>query len=79
MAAQVGFYEWLTKQKGQRTPVGELARAAARDSEFPKEMATLEQILDHYRKSEKASAASIAVARSAYRAYERSVAPAPRV
>ena len=79
MAAQVGFYEWLMKQKGQRTPVGELARAASRDAEFPKDMATLEQILDHYRKSAKASAESIAVARSAYKAYERSVAPAPRV
>lgn len=77
MAAQVGFYEWLTKQKGQRTPVGELARAAARDAEFPKELATLEQVLDHYRQSE-ASAESIAVARSAYRAYERSIAPASR-
>jgi hypothetical protein len=40
-------------------------------------MATLEQILDHYR-SQKASAESVAVARSAYRAYERSVKPAPR-
>jgi uncharacterized protein YozE (UPF0346 family) len=79
MAAQVGFYEWLMKQKGQRTPVGELARAASRDAEFPKDMATLEQILDHYRKSPKTSAESIAVARSAYKAYERSVAPAPRV
>ncbi len=79
MAAPVSFYEWLTKQKGQRTPVGELGRAAARDSEFPKEMATLEQILDYYRKSATASAESLAVARSAYRAYERSVAAAPRV
>jgi uncharacterized protein YozE (UPF0346 family) len=79
MAAQVGFYEWLTKQKGQRNPVGELARAAMRDADFPKEMATLEQILDHCRKSAKASAESIAVARSAYRAYERSVQPIPRV
>jgi uncharacterized protein YozE (UPF0346 family) len=78
MAAPVGFYEWLTKQKGQRNSVGELARAAARDAGFPKEMATLEQILDHYRKAN-ASAESIAVARSAYRAYERSVKPPPRV
>jgi len=78
MSEQVGFYAWLTKQKGQRNAVGELARAAARDTEFPKDMATLEQILDHY-KSSNASAASIAVARSAYRAYERSVKPAPRV
>ena len=72
MAAQDSFYEWLTKQKGQRNPVGELARAAARDAEFPREMATLEQVLDHYRKSS-ASAESIAVARSAYRTYERSL------
>jgi uncharacterized protein YozE (UPF0346 family) len=78
MATQVGFYEWLTKQKGQRNAVGELARAAARDADFPKEMATLDQILNHY-VSKKASAQSIAVARSAYRAYERSVAPAPRI
>jgi uncharacterized protein YozE (UPF0346 family) len=78
MAAQVGFYEWLTKQKGQRNAIGELARAATRDAEFPKEMATLEQILEHY-KSAKASAESIAVARSAYRAYERSVKPVPRI
>jgi uncharacterized protein YozE (UPF0346 family) len=72
MAAPVSFYEWLTKQKGQRNPVGELARAATRDAAFPREMATLEQVIEHYRKSS-ASAESIAVARSAYRAYERNV------
>ncbi len=79
MAAQVGFYEWLTKQKAQRNAVGGLARAALRDAEFPKEMATLEQVLDHYRKSPQASAESLAVDRAAYRAYERSVRPAPRI
>ncbi len=79
MAAQVGFYEWLTKQKGQRNAVGGLARAALRDAEFPKEVATLEQVLDHYRKSGTASAESLAVARAAFRAYERSVRPAPRI
>jgi uncharacterized protein YozE (UPF0346 family) len=78
MAAQIGFFEWLTKQKGQRNAVGEFARAAARDADFPREMATLEQILDHC-KATKASAESMAVARAAYRAYERSVSPAPRV
>jgi uncharacterized protein YozE (UPF0346 family) len=79
MAAPVGFYEWLTKQKGQRNPVGELARSVARDAEFPRDMATLEQVLEHLRQSSNASAESLAVARSAYRAYERSVKPAPRV
>lgn len=78
MAATDSFYEWLTKQKGQRNPVGELARTAARDAGFPREMATLEQVLEHL-KASNATAASLAVARSAYRAYERSVKPAPRL
>lgn len=77
MATVVGFYEWLMKQKGQRNAVGELARAAARDAEFPKE-ANFEQILSHY-VAKKASAQTLAVARSAFRAYERSVGPAPRI
>lgn len=79
MATLVSFFEWLGKQKGLRTPVGEFARAAQRDADFPREVPSLDALLEHLKKSPKTSAQTIAVARTAYRAYERSVAPPARV
>jgi uncharacterized protein YozE (UPF0346 family) len=79
MAALVTFYEWLGKQKGLRTPVGELARAALRDKDFPRDVATLDAFLEYVKKSSPGSAEPVAIARAAYRAYERSAKPASRV
>lgn len=79
MATLVSFHEWLGKQKALRTPVGEFARTALRDTTFPKEVASVEALLDHVRKMPGGSAQSVAIARTAYRAYERSVAPPARL
>jgi uncharacterized protein YozE (UPF0346 family) len=73
----VGFFEWLGKQKGRRNPVGEFARNALRDASFPREVESLDALLVYVRGT-KASAQTVAVARTAYRDYERSVRPAPR-
>ncbi|MBN1605113.1 MAG: hypothetical protein JW940_00695 [Polyangiaceae bacterium] len=72
------FYDWLAKQKRLRTPLGDLARAAARDRDFPREVASLEALLDYVRTSSKGSAQAVVVARSAYQAYERSERPPPK-
>lgn len=79
MATLVSFFEWLGKQKGLRTPVGEFARSAGRDAAFPKDVASLEALLDYVRSTAKSSAQTIAIARTAYRDYERSVSPPPRL
>jgi len=79
MATLVGFFEWLGKQKGLRNPVGEFARTALRDASFPREVESLEALLEYVRGTDKASAQTVAVARTAYRDYERSVRPAPRL
>jgi hypothetical protein len=79
MATLVSFFEWLGKQKGLRTPLGDLARAAARDAAFPREVASLEALLDYVRGMPKSSAQTLSVARTAYRDYERSVSPPPRL
>ncbi|HEX5100692.1 MAG TPA: YozE family protein [Polyangiaceae bacterium] len=76
--AMIGFFEWLGKQKGLRNPVGEFARTALRDASFPREVASLDALLDYVRKMAKSSAQTVAVARNAYRDYERSVSPPPR-
>jgi uncharacterized protein YozE (UPF0346 family) len=78
MAASPSFYEWLTKQAGLRSPLGGLARDAARDGAFPKDVASLEALIEYVRTSSKGSAQAVAVARSAFRAFARSQAPAPR-
>lgn len=77
MAALISFYDWLAKQKGLRTPLGDLARTAARDKSFPREVETLEALLSYLRTSSKSSAQALVVARTAYQAYERSQRPAP--
>jgi uncharacterized protein YozE (UPF0346 family) len=78
MAALISFYEWLAKQKNLRTSLGGFARDAVRDPGFPRDMTTLEAVLEYLRASPNGSAQNIAVARSAYRAYERAHAAAPR-
>lgn len=77
MAAMISFYDWLTKQKQMRTPIGEFARAAARDKEFPQDVAALEALLEYVRGSKNGSAQAVAIARTAYQAYARSLRPAP--
>jgi uncharacterized protein YozE (UPF0346 family) len=76
--AMTSFYDWLTKHKRLRTPLGELARAAARDKDFPRDVASLEILVDYVRVSSKGSAQAVVVARSAYQAYERSERPPPK-
>jgi uncharacterized protein YozE (UPF0346 family) len=76
--AMIGFFEWLGKQKGLRNPVGDFARTALRDASFPREVASLEALLDYVRGMAKSSAQTMAIARNAYRDYERSVSPPPR-
>lgn len=78
MATLLSFYDWLSKQKGLRTPVGEMARRAARDAAFPRDIATLEALLEYVRASSNGAGEAAAVARSAYRAYERSGKPPSR-
>lgn len=79
MATLVSFFEWLGKQKSLRTPVGDFARTAARDASFPREVASLDALLDYVRGTAKGSAETVAIARTAYRAYERSAKPASRL
>jgi uncharacterized protein YozE (UPF0346 family) len=79
MATLVSFFEWLDKHKGLRTPVGEFARTAGRDAAFPKEVASLDALLDYVRGTAKSSAQTVTIARIAYRDYERSVRPPPRL
>jgi uncharacterized protein YozE (UPF0346 family) len=78
MAALTGFYEWLGKQKSLRTALGGFAREVARDPAFPRDVAGLEALLAYLRTTPNGSAQNIAVARSAYRAYERAHESAPR-
>ncbi len=79
MAELIGFYDWLVKQAPLRTALGGLARDAARDTAFPREVASLEALLEYVRSSPKGSAQAVAVARTAYRAYERGQKPPSRV
>jgi len=79
MPTLLSFFEWLAKQKGLRTPVGDFARATGRDASFPREVASLEAVLTYVRGTPNGSAESVAIARAAYRAYERGVKPPSRV
>lgn len=65
------FYDWLVKQKNQRTPLGEFAREATRDPAFPRDVVSLDAVLEFVRASPKSSARALATARTAYRAYAR--------
>jgi uncharacterized protein YozE (UPF0346 family) len=79
MAALISFYEWLEKQKSLRTSLGGFAREMTRDRGFPRDIAGLDALLEYVRASPNNSAQTLAVARSAYRTYERSQDSGPRV
>ncbi len=68
------FYEWLEKQKGQKSPLGTLANDAVRDEAFPKDVASLDALLA-YMKSKKLSGIKIAAAKNAWQAYTRTQGP----
>jgi uncharacterized protein YozE (UPF0346 family) len=70
MAAFTNFYDWLAKQKNLRTPVGEMAREAARDATFPRDVTTLDAVLEHLLKSN-ASSAAVARARATWKVFAR--------
>jgi uncharacterized protein YozE (UPF0346 family) len=70
MAAFTNFYDWLGKQKSLRTPVGDMAREVARDETFPRDVTTLEGVLEHLQKTN-ASAAAVARARATWKAFGR--------
>jgi uncharacterized protein YozE (UPF0346 family) len=79
MAALISFYEWLEKQKPLRTSLGGFAREVTRDRGFPRDIASLDALLDYVRGTPSNSAQTLAVARSAYRTYERSQDSGPRL
>ena len=68
------FYEWLEKQKGKKSPLGDLANDAARDEDFPKDVANLDALLT-YAKAKKFSALKIATAKIAWQSYARGQGP----
>jgi hypothetical protein len=70
MAAFTNFYDWLGKQKNLRTPVGDMARDAAKDASFPRDVTTLEGVLEYLQKSN-ASSVVIARARSTWKVFAR--------
>ena len=68
------FYEWLEKQKGKKSPLGNLANDAVRDEKFPKDVASLDALLA-YIKKKKSSGLAIATARIAWQTYARGQGP----
>lgn len=68
------FYEWLEKQKGQKSPLGSLANDATRDEAFPKDVASLDALLA-YLKTKNFSGLKIATARLAWQSYSRGQGP----
>jgi uncharacterized protein YozE (UPF0346 family) len=64
------FYEWLEKQKGKKSPLGDLASGAVRDESFPKDVASLDALLS-YLKEKKSPGIAIATARIAWQTYAR--------
>lgn len=68
------FYEWLEKQKSQKSPLGNLANEAARDAAFPKDVASLDALLV-YMKAKKLSGLQLATAKLAWQTYARGQAP----
>jgi uncharacterized protein YozE (UPF0346 family) len=79
MAALISFYEWLEKQKPLRTSLGGFAREVTRDRAFPRDIASVDALLEYMRASPNNSAQTLAVARSAYRTYEKSQDSGPRL
>jgi uncharacterized protein YozE (UPF0346 family) len=78
MAALMSFYDWLAKQKNLRTSLGGFAREIVRDAGFPRDVVSLDVVLDHLRTSPNVTPQTLAVARTAFRTYERSQAGAIR-
>lgn len=70
MAAFTNFYDWLAKQKNLRTPVGEMARETARDASFPRDVTTLEALLEHLQKTNSSSEV-LARARATWKVFSR--------
>ena len=70
MAAFTNFYDWLVKQKNLRSPVGDMARDTARDQTFPRDVTTLEAVLEHLQKSNSSSEV-IARARATWKVFAR--------
>ncbi len=70
MAAFTNFYDWLAKQKNLRTPVGEMAREVARDDAFPRDVTTLDALLEHLQKTN-ASSPAVARARATWKVFAR--------
>ena len=70
MAAFTNFYDWLGKQKNLRSPVGDMARDTARDASFPRDVTTLEAVLEHLQKSN-ASSEVVARARATWKVFQR--------
>ena len=70
MAAFTNFYDWLAKQKSLRTPVGDMARETARDATFPRDVTTLDAVLEHLQKGN-ASSEALARARSTWKVFSR--------
>jgi len=70
MAAFTNFYDWLAKQKSLRTPVGEMAREAARDESFPRDVTTLDALIEHLQKSN-ATSLALARARATWKVFAR--------
>jgi len=70
MAQFTNFYDWLAKQKSLRTPVGEMARETARDAGFPRDVSTLDALLEHLQKAN-ASSSSLARARATWKVFAR--------
>jgi uncharacterized protein YozE (UPF0346 family) len=68
------FYEWLSKQKSKKSPLGSLANDAARDEAFPKDVASLEALLA-YLKGKKLSGLQLATAKLAWQTYSRGEGP----
>lgn len=68
------FYEWLEKQKSNKSPLGNLASLVTRDEAFPKDVASLDALLT-YLKEKKVSGLQLATAKLAWQTYSRGAAP----
>ena len=71
MPAFTPFYDWLSKNKTQRTPVGDVARAVAKDEQFPRDVTTLDALLEYLKGSASNSTELLSKARVAWKAFER--------
>ncbi|HET7543581.1 MAG TPA: YozE family protein [Polyangiaceae bacterium] len=70
MAAFTNFYDWLGKQKNLRSPIGDMARETARDEAFPRDVTTLDGVIEHLQKAN-ASSATLARARATWKVFAR--------